>query len=99
MFNEALIDKLFAVCLPAGAGRLLSEILDANDHTRLRHLLEELLDDENLYINRNVGSNRKVRADKKHAFESRQEAYSEFMNILIEKLDHGKLLPEHRVRF
>lgn len=97
MFSNEFKTKVFKVTLPAGAGRLAAEALENNKPNKLRHILEELLDDPHLYVNGNIGSNRKIRQDKKHTHESRQEIYSEFMELLINKIDNGELSPENRI--
>ena len=97
MFSNEFKTKVFKVALPAGAGRLAVEALEHNSPNKLRYILEELLDDPHLYVNGNIGSNRKVRQDKKHTHESRQEIYSELMELLTNKIDNGELSPENGV--
>lgn len=99
MFSNDFKDRVFKVCLPAGAAGLAVRAFETNDHIRLRNLLEDLLDDMHLYENWNTGSNRKVKKNKIHTFEARQAVYSELMEMINTKLDSGELLSEHRVRF
>lgn len=97
MFNNEFKTKVFKVAMPAGAGRVAVEALENNKVHKLRYLLEELLDDPHLYVNGNIGSNRKVKQDKKHTYESRQEVYSDLMELINNRLDSGELLPEYGI--
>lgn len=97
MFSDEFKQKVFKVCLPVGLGKKAVNAFENNNHVALRHLLEDLMDDIHLYEKWNIGSNRKVREDKIHTFNDRQEIYSEFMELLTKKIDSGKLSPEYRV--
>lgn len=99
MFSDDFKDRVFKVCLPTGLGGRAVYALEKGSHTLLRYVLEDLLDDFELYEDENQGSNRKVRFDKVHTFEDRQSVYSELMELITNKIDNGELLPEYRVRF
>lgn len=99
MFNREFKDKVFKVCLQAGLARPAIKALESNNYVRLRNILEDLLDDPHLYVDRNLGNNRKVRPDKVHTLESREEVYSELMELITNQLDSGELLPEFRLHF
>ena len=97
MFSAEFKTKAFQVCFPAGAARAIISALEANNPVRVRNILEDLLDDEWLYVNNNLGSNRKVKEGKELTFESRQELYTEFMDNYIKDLDAGRIPREYRV--
>jgi hypothetical protein len=98
MFNDKFKERLLKVSLPAGIGRVMTEALESDNHVKIRYLLEELLDDPDLYLNGNTGFDRMVDVNKYLTYTDRLDAYSEFMEILNNKLDEGELLPEYRLR-
>ena len=98
MFSDDFKTKVFKISLPAGYARRAITAFETNNHVLLRYLLEDLLADSRMYVDGNIGYNREVKPDCELTFQDRQNIYSEFMEILTEKLDNGELLPEYRVR-
>jgi len=72
-------------------GRLvkLMKAMEAGKHTVVRYILEEQLEDRHLYLPLNQTKGEYiVKKERKNAYESRLEIYSEFMEKLNNHLDN-----------
>lgn len=98
MFSNEFKNQAFQVCLPCGLGRRMAEALESDSYNTVRFIIEDLLDDHNLYVHNNTGNNRQVKEEHKESYNDRVELYSNFMEMLTKKLDNGKLLPESGLR-
>ena len=69
--------------------RLFIAAMDYEHHDVVRYYLEELLDDDDLYIETEIADDgaRRVANAKIHAHKVRQELYAEYMELLINALD------------
>ena len=88
-YPEQFRDKCFNNLRFAMDIRLLIAAMDYNHHDLVRYYLEELLDDDELYIENELADDgaRRVANAKIHAHKVRQELYNEYMELLTNALD------------
>lgn len=65
------------------------EAIKKNKHNVVRYILEDVLDDDSLYLPKNeTNGKRVVREDKINTYEKRVEIYSTFMDMYTKYLDN-----------
>ena len=98
-YPQEFKDKCFNNLRFAMDIRLLMSAIDYGHHNVVRYYLEELLDDEDLYISDKLSDDgaRKIANAKIHAHKVRQELYNEYMELLTNALDTQDARTKHRI--
>jgi hypothetical protein len=93
--------KVFKVTRFVPVYAKLMKALEENKYNSVRLILEDLVDD-NLLYEEHVENHvvvKKVKENKKYAYTSRVNLYSEFMEMYTQYLDDGRVLQENRLYF